>query len=319
MPEFSGTVEAEGSLRLDRYLSEVAGLLSRSQLKSRVEAAFVNGKAAKLSKQVADGDRFVVRVKEEEGGATVAQELPLVVLYEDDEVVVVDKAQGMVTHPAHGNWSGTLANGLLWRMRARGAAAADPGDGGPSQGAPPARAGIVHRLDKDTSGLIIAAGTAAAQDFLAAQFRDRSARKLYLAITQGRPREDRGRVDGWLARDPRDRKRFAPSAEGVGKRAVSDWKVLASVDGYALLALSPKTGRTHQLRVHCKQLGCPILGDPIYGRKDGRFPRASLMLHAWRLAIRLPGREEPSRFEAPLPERFKAILDALGLPGPEGA
>lgn len=321
MPEFSGTVEAEGSLRLDRYLSEVAGLLSRSQLKSRVEAAFVNGKVVKLSKPVAAGDRFLVRVKEEEGGATVAQELPLVVLYEDDEVVVVDKAQGMVTHPAHGNWSGTLANGLLWRMRARGAAAVGESGaaGDPSQGTAPARAGIVHRLDKDTSGLIIAAGTAAAQDFLAAQFRDRSARKLYLAITQGRPREDRGRVDGWLARDPRDRKRFAPSAEGVGKRAVSDWKVLGSAGGYALLALSPKTGRTHQLRVHCKQLGCPILGDPIYGRKDSRFLRASLMLHAWRLAIRLPGREEPSRFEAPLPERFKTILDALCLSGPEGA
>lgn len=312
MPEFSGTVETEVSLRLDRYLAEVAGILSRSQLKSRVDAAFVNGKAAKLSKPVAAGDRFLVRVKEEEGGATVAQELPLSVLYEDGEVVVVDKAQGMVTHPAHGNWSGTLANGLLWRMRARAAAE-------PSEGAPPARAGIVHRLDKDTSGVIIAATTAAAQDFLAAQFRDRSARKLYLAVTQGRPREDRGRIDGWLARDPRDRKRFAPSAEGAGKRAVSDWKVLASAGGYALLALSPKTGRTHQLRVHCKQLGCPILGDPIYGRKDGRFPRASLMLHAWRLAIRLPGRDEPSRFEAPLPERFKAILGALGLPGPEGA
>lgn len=315
MPEFSGTVEAEGSLRLDRYLAEVAGLLSRSQLKSRVEAAFVNGKAVKLSKPVAAGDRFVVRVKEEEGGTTIAQELALSFLYEDDEVFVVDKAQGMVTHPAHGNWSGTLANGLLWRMGARGSAS----DGGIGGGAAPARAGIVHRLDKDTSGVIIAARTAAAQEFLAAQFRDRSARKLYLAITQGRPREDRGRVDGWLARDPRDRKRFAPSAEGVGKRAVSDWKVLGAAGAYALLALSPKTGRTHQLRVHCRQLGCPILGDPLYGRADGRFTRASLMLHAWRLAIRLPGREEPSRFEAPLPDRFKTILDALGLSGPEGA
>lgn len=322
MPEYSGTVAAEGSLRLDRYLAEIAGLLSRSQLKSRVEAAYVNGKAVKLSKPVAAGDRFTVRVKDEEGGSTVAQELPLSVLYEDGEVVVVDKAQGMVTHPAHGNWSGTLANGLLWRMRAR--SAAGGGEGGGEAGgmageaAAPARAGIVHRLDKDTSGVIIAARTAAAQDFLAAQFRDRSARKLYLAITQGRPREDRGRADGWLARDPRDRKRFAPAAEGVGKRAVSDWKVLGFSGGYALLALSPRTGRTHQLRVHCRQLGCPILGDPIYGRKDGRFPQASLMLHAWRLAIRLPGREEPSRFEAPLPDRFKTILDALGLPAPEG-
>ncbi|HPB65820.1 MAG TPA: RluA family pseudouridine synthase, partial [Spirochaetales bacterium] len=150
---------------------------------------------------------------------------------------------------------------------------------------------------------------------LAAQFRARSTVKTYLAIVRRGPSADSGRLDGWLARDPRERKRFAPSSEGVGKRALTEWTVLARAGGYAVLALGLRTGRTHQLRVHCKALGCPILGDPIYGSPDGRFPGASLMLHAWELRIRLPGDDEPSTFRAPVPERFAATAAALGLDG----
>jgi len=299
-----GIIGDGGPVRLDRYLADGLGLLTRSQLKARLVSASVNGKQVKASRLVKAGDRFRVELADEPDRSERAEDLPLSILYRDDEVVVVDKAQGMVTHPAHGNWSGTLANGLL------GLAGREAGAPG---GQAPARAGIVHRLDKDTSGVIIAARSARAQEALAAQFRDRSTVKLYLAVVTGSPPAPTGRLDTWLARDPRDRKRFAVSPEGSGKRAVTDWKLLGRSGNHCLLALRPRTGRTHQLRVHCRHLGCPILGDPVYGRRDARFPEATLMLHARELRIRLPGEDEPRTFIAPLPERFMEILAKLGI------
>ncbi|PKL23803.1 MAG: RluA family pseudouridine synthase [Spirochaetae bacterium HGW-Spirochaetae-3] len=302
MERVEGTVQAKGAVRFDKYVSEEMRLLTRSQLKARLVALSVNGKAAKPSRLVSEGDRFVAELRDEEdrSSASLPEAIPLSVLYEDEYVIVMDKPQGMVVHPAHGNWSGTLANALLGRFAAGGLAA-------------PSRAGIVHRLDKDTSGVIIAGKTAAAQEFLSAQFRGRTTVKTYVAIVRRAPKADSGRIDGWLARDPKDRKRFAPSEEGAGKRAISEWRVVAKAGGYSVLALGLRTGRTHQLRVHCKALGCPILGDPIYGEKDGRFPDATLMLHALELRIRLPGAEAESSFRAPIPGRFLAIASALGM------
>ena len=308
MPALDGTVRCDGEMRLDRYIAEVLRAITRSQLRARLRSATVNGKPAKPSRPVRDGDRFSLELAPEEDRSEAAEDIELSVLYEDEAVIVVDKAQGMVTHPAHGNWRGTLANALLGRAARR-----DHDAVGASSTAAPARAGIVHRLDKDTSGVIIAARTAAAQEFLAAQFRDRSTAKLYLAVVKGIPPTPEGRLDTWLARDPRDRKRFAISSEGQGRRAVTDWKVLGSARGYALLALKPRTGRTHQLRVHCRRLGCPIVGDPVYGTIDRNWPDATLMLHARELRIVLPGQIEPSRFRAPLPERFVDMLAVLGL------
>jgi 23S rRNA pseudouridine1911/1915/1917 synthase len=186
---------------------------------------------------------------------------------------------------------------------------------------PATRAGIVHRLDKDTSGVIIVAKDLEAQVYLAEQFKERLVRKEYLAITLGIPAPPVGRIADSLGRDRRDRKRFAAVTEG-GRAAVTDYRVLSSWGpatnsgaandgGYALVSLRPRTGRTHQLRVHMAGLGTPILGDPIYGRKDRRFPEASLMLHAYRLKIALPGGDGASLFMAPLPRRFKDILGAL--------
>jgi len=302
MAELEGLVRGEGERRLDRYIADELGSLSRSQLKQRSLSVRVNGRDAKLSRLVKPGDSFAIALKDEEEPGDAAEELELAILYQDESVIVINKAQGMVTHPAHGNWRGTLANGLLGLFKARREAPE-----------PPARAGIVHRLDKDTSGVIIAAKTAAAQEYLAAQFRDRSTAKLYLAICQGAPAAASGRVDSWLARDPRERKRFCVSAEGSGKRALSEYRLLGSSGGYALLALRPRTGRTHQLRVHCRQLGCPILGDPIYGKKDKRFPEATLMLHARELAITLPGEPEARVFSAPIPEHFLRTLRLLSM------
>lgn len=304
-----GIAEIDGKLRLDVYISEVLKVLSRSQLKNRFIKALVNEKTAKVSKLIKNGDSYLVELKEEEdiSSANQPEEISLKIIYEDKNVIVVDKPQGMVVHPAHANWSGTLANALLWYFRA--------------ESSVPPRAGLVHRLDKDTSGLIIAAKNVLTQEYLAAQFRNRSVKKTYIAITKGIPEQNYGSIDNNLARDPKNRKLFAvvPTINArqktTGKRAVSEWEVVAKVQNYAFLSLNLKTGRTHQLRVHCKAILCPILGDPLYGKKDKLFPSATLMLHAYRLSIKLPGSDKETEFTATIPGRFETIADKLGLNG----
>ena len=291
------------ALRADRYVAEVLGLLSRSQLKARKALIRINGREAKPSTPLKGGEALALDWIEEASLDLVPEDLPLKIVHEDGRVIVVDKAQGMVTHPGHGNRRGTLANALLGRL-------ALASTTGPARATSPARAGIVHRLDKDTSGLIIAAKDAEAQAFLAAQFKDRTTRKEYLAITRGIPRPGEGRIENHLGRDPRDRKRFA-AVEG-GKAAVTDYRTLRTWGNYALLSLRPKTGRTHQLRVHLAGLGCPILGDPIYGRPDPELPGASLMLHAFRLRIVLPRRHRGQALQGP-PSR--ALPPPHGPPG----
>ena len=304
--EYTVGEEAAGGMRLDRYVAETLGLLTRSQLKVRFIGARVNGKQVKISRLLESGDRLELELKEPESSELEPQDLPLSVIYEDERVVVVDKEQGLVVHPGAGNRSGTLANALLFRRLSR------------SLTAEGFRPGIVHRLDKDTSGVIIAAYDDEALAFLADQFKERTTRKTYVAIVMGNPPLDAGIVDKRIARDPRDRKRFA-CVETGGKAALTQYKVVERFDGYTLMLLRPRTGRTHQLRVHLRSLGCPILGDPIYGRDDDRFPAATLMLHALRLRLRLPGASSPSTFTAPLPQRFRSILRTLrrraaGLP-----
>jgi len=290
--------------RLDRYIAERLGILSRSQLKVRKLCARVNGKSVKLSRLVSDGDLLELEWEEPEASFLIPQKIPLEILYEDSRVVVLNKRQGMVVHPGAGNKSGTLANALLYRRLSR-----SNGDGHVPEGFGPEgfRPGIVHRLDKDTSGVIIAAWDDEALAFLAAQFKERSTRKTYLALTKGVPPNKSGTISTRLTRDPRDRKRFVCS-DMNGKQALSWYKVLETYGDYALVALRPKTGRTHQLRVHLKQLGCPILGDPIYGRKDQMFPEATLMLHAYLLTIELLDGKGARTFKSPVPARFRQVL-----------
>lgn len=318
---WEGFANPEAPLRADKYLADELGLMNRSQLKARGARLFCNGREVKFSFKLKRGDALRLEWTEAPSKEIVPQELPLKLIYQDDDVYVIDKPQGMVTHPAAGNWTGTLANGVLW-LETRAAAALPPA--GTARSAPP-RAGIVHRLDKDTSGVIIVARNAAALEFLARQFHDREAHKEYFAIVRGVPPAERGRIDTWLARSPRDRKKFAVSPEGKGKRALTLYRVRkvwrldtgagrgGRVAGqYSLLALYPRTGRTHQLRVHCAHLGCPILGDPLYAKPDAQFPDATLMLHAHRLSIRLPSRPaETSIFVAPVPARFARVAAQL--------
>jgi 23S rRNA pseudouridine1911/1915/1917 synthase len=194
-----------------------------------------------------------------------------------------------------------LANALLFRRQSRCSRGPESAGGRP---------GIVHRLDKDTSGVIIAAYDDEALAFLANQFKARTAHKSYAALVMGTPGESSGRIEGPMARDPRDRKKFALSAVR-GKPSLTLYRVVKSWGSHSILLLRPKTGRTHQLRVHLRHLGHPILGDPLYGRADARFPRAALMLHAKSLAILLPGEECFRTFASALPPRFREIMRAL--------
>jgi 23S rRNA pseudouridine1911/1915/1917 synthase len=304
LEEYSGTVEACGGIRLDRYVAERLRLLSRSQIKAKKLSARVNGKAVKISRLVKIGDRLDLTWAEAEPVDLIAENLPLDVVYEDNRVVVINKAHGMVVHPGAGNPAGTLANALLFRRRERGLA----GEG--------FRPGIVHRLDKDTSGVIIAAYDDEALAFLADQFKTRRVRKIYAALVSGIPRKPAGRIETRITRDRRNRTQFTVSPD-TGKTACTRYRVIRAWNGYSLLLLRPRTGRTHQLRVHLRYLGCPILGDPMYGKPDGRFPQAALMLHAKTLSLIIPGPPgrtasgEGKTFRTSLPERFREICRVL--------
>ncbi|MDR2210629.1 MAG: RluA family pseudouridine synthase [Spirochaetaceae bacterium] len=322
---YSGVVEIlDGTIRLDRYAAEHLRILSRSQIKNRLLDARVNGRAVKISRLLRSGDTLELSWLPQAPVCLEPENIPLKILYEDRRCVVINKEQGMVVHPGAGNPSGTLANALLWRklLHSGGTKAVEAG----------VRSGIVHRLDKDTSGVIIAAYDDEALAMLSAQFKARRVKKRYAALVQGRLREERGRICTRLVRDPRDRRRFtalagsspverahaaadAPPAgrekKLPGKGALTYYRVLKSWGDYSLVLLMPRTGRTHQLRVHLKYLGHPILGDPIYGRKDRSFPGVPLLLHARSLTILLPESSGPSCFKAPLPEYFTRTMGTL--------
>jgi 23S rRNA pseudouridine1911/1915/1917 synthase len=291
-------------MRLDVFIAENLGLFSRSQARSRILSVAVNGSPARLGRKLRLGDRVSLVCTDPPSINALAEDLPLNIIFENDDVIVIDKPQGMVVHPGSGNHSGTLLNALLHHCR--GLAAEFPAED--------PRPGIVHRLDKETSGVIIAAKNARAHDFLAAQFQDRTVQKRYIAIAAGTLPALSGRIETRLARDPRNRMRFSAVAAG-GRSALTLYRVLrtwtAGKASYALVLLAPRTGRTHQLRVHLRHAGAPIVGDPLYGRVDALLTGATLMLHARRLRIRLPGEEQPRTFSSPAPERFQAAISQL--------
>jgi len=301
MPELTIEVgeSAAGGVRLDRYCASLPGAISRSRLKNGAIGISVNGKAAKLSRVVVPGDSIRVSWEDPIPEDLNPEDIPLDILFENPDVTVINKRQGMVTHPGAGNWSGTLVNALLWHWKT----SALQGNHRP---------GIVHRLDKDTSGAIITARNPETESFLQEQFRSRKTRKLYIAILSGVPKAPVGDIRTNILRDPKNRKRFTWIDDTAkGKSARTEYRVLRVYGSYALVVFTLHTGRTHQIRVHSKFLGCPILGDPVYGKKDRLFPDATLMLHAWKLSITLPGDDIPRRFIAPVPLRFKKIIHAL--------
>ncbi len=246
-----------------------------------------NGATSRASDTVRLGDVVAVTIPLPTATDTVPQDIPLDVLFEDNDLIVINKPPGLVVHPAAGNEDGTLVNALLHHCPTL------SGIGGER------RPGIVHRLDKETSGCLVAAKCDSAHQALVAQFSGRSVTKIYLALAAGVPAKVSGTIDAPIARHPVHRKKMAVIARG--RAAITDWRVVGSVPGGSIIECTLHTGRTHQIRVHLKHLGHPVLGDEVYGKR-ARYPRQ--MLHAWRLGFAHPRRGDILTFESPIPRDF---------------
>ncbi len=314
MPFFTAKVPAgyNKNERLDKFIASLPNGMNRSKLKSGVTEILVNGRKEKISCKVKEGDVIDLQWEDNIPDDIVPQDIPLDILYEDDNVCVVNKKQGMVTHPACGNWDGTLVNALLFHWGRE--MIHQQKEGLASEILAKRRPGIVHRLDKDTSGIIITAKNRDSEEWLQSQFRNhRLLTKEYIAICMGRPQHQHGVIKTNIIRDPRQRKRFKAIdiESGEGKYAETFYECISCYGEYSLMRLRIKTGRTHQIRVHMKYLNCPILGDEIYYKKDAEFPGATLMLHSRMLRIRLPGSEDYSVFRTKTPERFIDVMRKL--------
>lgn len=293
--------------RLDRWLQSKLPELSRSRLQDLIKEGLitVNGKASKPSAELRTGDKIEVTIPEPVSTEVVAQDIPLQVLYEDQDLIVINKASGLVVHPAAGNPDGTLVNALLHHCDDL------SGIGGEL------RPGIVHRLDKETSGCMVVAKHDRAHALLAEQFAHRRISKLYLAAVNGIPKERSGRIENMIGRHPVDRKRMAVLFDGTGKNAVTEWKIVGEHQGCALILCTLLTGRTHQIRVHMRDvLQCPILGDALYGHPSKQKVKVGrLLLHAWKLAFEHPMTTRRMEFKAEVPEEFKPWMAATPMVG----
>lgn len=288
--------------RLDRFLSSQLPEFSRTRLQGLITEGFVrvNGLAVtKNGHKLLAGDRIEVRIPPAAPTTLIPESIPLDVLFENSDVVVINKPAGMVVHPAAGHDRGTLVHALLGHLPDL------EGIGGEE------RPGIVHRLDKETSGLMIVARNERAHRYLQDQFRLRRVEKTYLALVDGRPSTPSGRIEAPIGRDPIQRKRMAILPPGKGREAISEYHTLETFPAHTLLEVHPLTGRTHQIRLHMAFLGCPIVGDTVYGRKKPTLPISRHFLHAFRLKIILPGEASPRTFEAPLPDELLFLLNEL--------
>jgi 23S rRNA pseudouridine1911/1915/1917 synthase len=313
--ELTVMVRSEG-MRLDQYvLLHLGADFSRSEVQRAIETGgvAVNGRpAAKASYKVRRNDRLRVEMPAPDHEIPVPEDIPLDILYQDDLLAVVNKPPDMVVHPAKGNWSGTLVNALQWHFRDH-----------LSTGNGHLRAGIVHRLDKDTSGVILVAKDDATHRALAMQFETRKVFKEYVAVAAGELDRDSDYIEGALKQHPHDRLRMVVSADPDAKPALSYYEVLERFRGFTLVKVQPRTGRTHQIRVHLLHAGCPVLADRLYGGRDqlklsDLAPGAGdevligrQALHAYRLRFRHPRTDGWVEAEAPLPADMRAVLDAL--------
>ena len=296
------TVEQSG-LRADQYLAGVLDGLTRSAAQKLLEEGRVlrRGKALKKNDKLQAGDEVAVCIPDPTPVEIVPQDIPLDVVYEDGDVIVVNKPVGMVVHPAPGHPDGTLVNALLYHC-----GQSLSGINGQL------RPGIVHRIDRDTSGLIIAAKNDMAHLSLSEQLQDHSLARTYEAIVVGSFRAETGTVDAPIARHRTDRKRMAVAADG--RRAVTHWKVLERYSGYTHIQCNLETGRTHQIRVHMAYIGHPVLGDPVYGgKRKETFGLTGQCLHARKLAFQHPRTGERMEVECPLPDYFQEVLRKLSM------
>ena len=286
--------------RIDVFLSQAVEGLSRSGAQSLLESGIVtvNGKPVKKNYKTAPGDVIRVELPEPEPLDVKPTQMELSIAYEDQDVIVIDKPKGLVVHPAAGHWEDTLVNGLLY---ARGSELS--GINGVL------RPGIVHRIDKDTSGLLIVAKNDLAHTVLASQLKDHTLARTYDAIVCGSLKEDEGTVDAPIGRHPTDRKRMCVTERG--KEAVTHWQVVERFRGYTHIRCRLETGRTHQIRVHMAHINHPILGDMVYGRKKLELGQSSQCLHASALCFQHPRTGMPFLVESPLPPYFLEVLQKL--------
>jgi len=294
--------DTEKGQRLDHYLQEKLPEFSRSRVQEWIKAGrvLVAGVVPKAALSLKGGETISVEPMHRPPLRAEAEDLPLDVLYQDDDVVVVNKAAGVIVHAGAGQHSGTLVNALLHHF---GTLSTEGGD---------ERPGIVHRLDKETSGVLVVARTDAAHRSLSEQFASREVDKIYLAMVQGLPKADSGRVEKPITRDPMHRTKMTCRLE-TGRHALTDWKVLRRFTEHSLLEVKIGTGRTHQIRVHLSSLAHPILGDRVYGARGTELLTDRFFLHAARLAFRSPGTGERITVEAPMPPELTAIIESGSL------
>lgn len=293
------SLEEKNSVRLDVYLAEVLEEWTRSQIKKQIDSknAIVNGKPRKVGFALKSGDIVSISFNKEVGLEDVSPEnIPLDIIFEDDDIVVINKKQGMVVHPAPGNYEHTLVNALLYHFKNLS-----------QEGS--IRPGIVHRIDKDTSGLLVVAKNDKAHVDLALQIAEHSAKRTYVALLEGNLKSEQGTIETFLDRDKRDRKKYAVSDSG--KFAITHFKVLTHFEGYTLCEFVLETGRTHQIRVHAKHIGHPIVGDPVYGFAKQKFKLDGQLLHAIKLELVHPKTRQKMEFVAPIPEYFQNVLSKL--------
>lgn len=293
--------EKDVKTRLDSFLYELDNSFTRSHYKNLIEEGhvLVNSKKVKAGYALKLNDVVSVEMIPARPIETLPQNIPLDIVYEDEDLAVINKPKGMVVHPANGNWDGTLVNALLYNIKDLSGINGE------------IRPGIVHRLDKDTSGLLVVAKNDFAHVALSKQIADKTCKRIYLALVIGNMPNDSGVVANYLGRNPKNRLRYAVVDNG-GKYAETHYKVVTRYKDYSLVEFELKTGRTHQIRVHCKYLNHPIVGDDLYGGKS-KFKTDGQMLHAYKLSFYHPRTNKYMEFEAQLPEYFQKILSNLQI------
>ncbi|MGN0823746.1 MAG: RluA family pseudouridine synthase [Candidatus Coproplasma sp.] len=296
-------VAQNNASRADVLVSENLTDYTRSAVKKLFEGGgvIIDGKAAKPSQSVAAGSKICVTLPDLVECIAKPEDIPIEIVYEDDDLAVINKPQGLTVHAGNGNLDGTLVNALLYRLKNL------SGIGGV------VRPGIVHRIDKNTSGLLVVAKNDKAHLSLAEQIANKSCRRTYVALLEGNLKEDEGNVTTYVGRNPNDRVKMAVVPPDKGKIAITDYKVLERNNGYTLCRFDLHTGRTHQIRVHAKYLNHPIVGDEVYGRKKREFNLNGQLLHAYRLEFTHPSTGEQMVFTAPLPDYFTAVLNKLNI------